>query len=364
MSGARDADCQAAVFCGDGTYEVRRFPMPHPVPGGAVLKVEAVGLCGSDVAQLHGHHHVPGEVSPVVPGHEIVGRIHALGPKAELGVAEGQRVAVDLVHRCGRCQACATGSALCEAMRLYGYTFPLDERSGLYGGYGEYMEILPGSHLMALTDDLAAEELTIFEPLANACNWLTAAGVGAGTSLVVEGPGHMGLVTAALAKAWGAGPVIITGTGRDGHRLEVAKAVGADATIDVDKGRVVEQVAEATGGHLADVVIDLADAPATVQVALEVVRFGGTVVLAGLKDRREVSVVSDLVPLRALTVLGGSGSTPSSMETAVGLLNEGRIPTAPLAGEVLTLAELDSAMALLGRSDPNHDAVRVSLVHR
>ena len=95
--------CRAAVFAGDGTYEVREFPIPEPPPGGAVLAVEAVGLCASDVAQLHGHKHVPGEVSPVVPGHEIVGRVHALDPAADLGVRVGQRVAVDLVWRCGTC---------------------------------------------------------------------------------------------------------------------------------------------------------------------------------------------------------------------------------------------------------------------
>ena len=127
--------CRAAVFSGDGTYEVREFPVPVPPPGGAVLAVEAVGLCASDVAQLHGHKHVPGEVSPVVPGHEIVGRVHALDPAADLGVQVGQRVAVDLVWRCGdvrgvphpvrrsasRCRCTATPRAL-------------DVGSGLHGG--------------------------------------------------------------------------------------------------------------------------------------------------------------------------------------------------------------------------------------
>ena len=147
--------CRAAVFAGDGTYEVREFPVPEPPPGGAVLAVEAVGLCASDVAQLHGHKHVPGEVSPVVPGHEIVGRVHALDPAADLGVRVGQRVAVDLVWRCGTCAMCRTGSPFCERMQLYGYTQGTDVRSGLHGGYGEYMEVLPNSHLLPLTDDAA-----------------------------------------------------------------------------------------------------------------------------------------------------------------------------------------------------------------
>ena len=80
------ATCRAVVFAGDGTWELRDdFSVPEPPAGGAVLAVEAVGLCHSDVAQLAGHHHVPGEVNPVVPGHEIVGRVHALADDADLG---------------------------------------------------------------------------------------------------------------------------------------------------------------------------------------------------------------------------------------------------------------------------------------
>lgn len=329
-----------------------------------MLRVESVGLCGSDVAQLHGHHHVPGEVAPVVPGHEIVGRVHALAADADLGVTVGQRVAVDLVRRCGRCAACRAASPLCEEMRLYGYTVPLSERSGLYGGYGEYMEVLSGTRLLALTDGVPAEELTIFEPLANAANWLGAAQVGPGVTVVVEGPGHMGLVTAALAALWGAGPIVVTGKGRDAHRLSVAHQVGADHTVDIDAEDPVAKVAELTGGRMADVVVDLADEPESVQLALEMVRFGGTVLLAGLKDRRTVGVVSDMVPLKALRVLGGAGSTPESMDTAVSLLNAGRVPTKPLAGVVFSLDQIDDAMRLLTRTDPDRDAVRVGLVHR
>src|SRR5438128_10678482 len=90
--------CRAAVFLGHHDYEVREFPIPDPPPGGAVLQVEAVGLCGSDVAQFHGVELVPGgSMFPVVPGHETVGKVMKLAPDAELGVSEGDRVAVDAI---------------------------------------------------------------------------------------------------------------------------------------------------------------------------------------------------------------------------------------------------------------------------
>ncbi len=158
------------------------FPIPDPPPGGAVLAVEAVGLCGSDVAQFHGVELVPGgSAFPVVPGHETVGRVVKLAADADLGVSEGQRVVVDEILSV-------------DPFRLYGYSdMTGDGQVGLWGGYGEYMEIFAGTRLLAVSDDRPAEEFTLFEPLANAVNWVSVAGVHEGDVVVIEGPGHQGL---------------------------------------------------------------------------------------------------------------------------------------------------------------------------
>lgn len=355
--------CRGVVFPGDGTYEVREFPMPEPPAGGAVLKVEAVGLCASDVAQLHGHKHVPGEVSPLVPGHEIVGRVHALAPDADLGVSVGQRVAVDLVWRCGECEVCRSGAPYCPQMHVFGYTRGLDERSGLHGGYGEYLEVYANSHLLPLTDAVSAAELSLFEPLASVVNWFGRVALARGETVVVQGPGHMGLICAAYAKHLGAGTVIVSGTSADAFRLEAALAVGVDHVVNVDEEDLVSAVTRITGGAMADVAVDLTDAAVTVGLACEVVRMGGRVLWAGLKNMAPVPVVSDLVPLKGLTVVGGTGSTAESMVTAVEILNAGMFPTGALLGEVFTLDTLDEAMGLLLRTLPGRDAVRVGLIH-
>jgi threonine dehydrogenase-like Zn-dependent dehydrogenase len=355
--------CRAAVFSGDGTFEVREFPMPSAPPGGAVLEVEAVGLCASDVAQLHGHKHVPGEVSPLVPGHEIVGRIYELAPDATLGVTVGQRVGVDLIRRCGVCEVCASGSPYCPQMQLYGYTQGLDVGTGLHGGYGEYMEIMPNTNLVPLTEDVPARQLSLFEPLANVVNWFGRTELQAGESVVIQGPGHMGLICAAYAKMLGAGTVIVTGTSRDGLRLEAAHRIGADHTINVDDESAVERVAQLTGGAMADVVVDLTDAAVPVGLCLELVRQGGRVLWAGLKNMAPVTLTSDLVPLKGLTIVGGAGSTAQSMRKTGEVLNSGDYPTEALQGEVFTLDTLDHALSLLARANPDEDAVRVSLVH-
>lgn len=348
--------CRGVVFAGDGTYAERSFPIPVPTPGGAVLKVEAVGLCASDVSQLHGHHHVPGEVSPIVPGHEIVGRVHALADDAALGVEVGQRVGVDLVLFGGR-----EGHGL----DVYGYTIGPDVEHGLWGGYGEYMGILPGTHLVPLTDDVPAAELSLFEPLASIVNWSDMLGLHERDRLVIQGPGHMGLIAAAYAASQiGVRQIIVTGTGQDALRLEAARAVGAHEVIDVDEeDDLVGRVRELTNGGASAVMELTAMATKPVADAVEMAAFGGRVLLAGLKDERPVEMVSDHIVFKSLTIRGGSGSTPETMERAGDVLNSGTFPTAELLGETYTLDELDEALQMLERRIDGRDAVRVSLVH-
>lgn len=344
--------CQAGVFTGDGRYEVREFPIPDPPPGGALLQVDAVGLCGSDLGQLHGLNNVPNGMYPVVPGHEIVGRIVRLAPGATLGVSEGDRVGIDEVLST-------------EPLRCYGVTdMTGDRRLGLWGGYGEFMQIFAGTTLHRFTTDTPAAELTLFEPLANALNWLSAVPVAAGQSLVVQGPGHQGLAVVAAALAAGANPVIVTGTSSDALRLETARQIGAHHVVDVQQQDLKTVVVEVTGGRMADVVFDVTPVPQTVPLCFDLVRPQGTVVLAGLKDLRPVELVTDWVPLKGLRVLGGMAYTRDSMTEAVRLLNAGAINSAVLRGEVFDLDHIDEAIGLLTRSLPGRDAVRVGLVHR
>jgi len=348
------ATCRAAVFLGDGTYEIRELPIPAPPPGGAVLRVEAVGLCGSDVAQFHGVQLVPGgSAFPVVPGHETVGRVVALAADAQLGVAEGDRVAVDEILSQ-------------DPMRIYGYSDMTGKGElGLWGGYGEYLEVFAGTRLHRLPSDGPAAPLTVFEPLANAVNWVGLAGVRPGETVVVEGPGHQGLAVLEAVLAAEPGAVVVTGTSQDALRLDAARAMGATHTVMVDVDDVGTVVRDLTDGQGADVVFDIASVVHTVPVAIDLVRARGRVLLAGLKHFEAVpGFISDLVVLKGLTVLGGSGFTPASMAAAVQLIADGKAHLDVMAGEVFDLEHIDDAMALLARTDPARDAVRVTLTHR
>ena len=269
--------CRAVVFLGNERFDVRELPVPGPPPGGAVVQVEAVGLCGSDLAEFAGVELIPGgSTFPVVPGHEVVGRVVALARDADLGIAEGDRVAVDEVLSLA-------------PMRVYGYSdMTGNGEVGLWGGYGEYMEIFAGTRLHRMSDRLPADELTLFEPLANAMNWVGVVGVDAGDTVVVQGPGHQGLAVLEAVLARKPSSVVVTGTSQDGLRLDAAKAIGATEVVmvDVDDPRTV--VADLTAGEGADVVFDVATATETVPLALDLVRQRGRILLAGLKHFREI----------------------------------------------------------------------------
>ncbi len=346
--------CRAAVFLGDHSYEVREFTVPDPPPGGALLQVEAVGLCGSDVAQYEGIEIVPGAcMFPIVPGHETVGRVVKLAPDAQLGVDEGDRVAVNEILM-------AAGP-----LRLYGYSdMRGDGDVGLWGGYGEYMEIFPGTELHPMSDALPAEQLTLFEPLASAVHWVDIVGVREGETAVVQGPGHQGLAVLEAVLAKQPRQVIVTGTSDDGMRLDAAKEIGASNVVMVDKEDAHTVVYDLTRGIGADVVFDVATATATVPMAVDLARDGGRILLAGLKHFAEVpGMVTDHIVLKRLQLFGGAGFTSASMAAAVALIESGDVRADVVSGEVFDLDHIDDAMALLTRGVPGRDAVRVGLKH-
>jgi len=339
---------RAIVFSGDGTWEERDLPVPDPQPGGAVLRVEATGLCHSDVDHFRGHVHTSwGGAFPSIAGHEIVGRIEKIDPAAAeaWNLGEGDRVAVRelLITPDGN--------------RIYGHDFSVDEGSGLYGGFAEHLELLPGSQVYRLRDDLPAEELTFFEPLSCAVTWV--APVRQDDVVLIEGPGHMGMATIVAARAAGAATVIVTGTAKDRFRLDCALRVGADHAIDVETQDPVERVRELTDGRMVDVVIDAASgSPVTVNLAMNLVRKGGHVVVAGMKDGPLEGFHSDWIPTRRITLHPGAGL---DTETAAALINAGRVPTADLLGDTFPLDRFEDAFSLLTRSTPGRDSIRVAL---
>jgi threonine dehydrogenase-like Zn-dependent dehydrogenase len=343
---------RAVVMPGDGTWELRELPVPDPPPGGALLRVEAVGMCHSDVDHLHGIVHTPwGGAYPSIAGHEIVGRIDALadGAGPRWGVTVGQRVAV---------RESVPLPGVPGGIRVYGHDFAVDERSGLFGGFADYMELLPETLLEPLPDDIPAAELTVWEPLAIAVRWATA--VKPGDSVAILGPGHLGLASIVAARAAGAKRIFITGTPADAIRLDAARKLGVEEAIDISTADAVERIRELAGDGV-DVVIDAASgSTATVTQGMQMARRGGTVVIGGLKDRKPVDgFISDWIPMRQLHL--HAGFPGDHVKTSVELIRQGKVPTADLLGEVVTMDGFGDALRLLARDLPGRDAIRLAL---
>jgi threonine dehydrogenase-like Zn-dependent dehydrogenase len=204
----------------------------------------------------------------------------------------------------------------------------------------------------------------LFEPLANAVNWTDIAGVREGDAVVIQGPGHQGLAVLEAVLACKPSQVFVTGTSDDALRLGTASQIGATHTIMVDQVDPVAYVADHTGGAMADVVMDIASVVHTVPLCIDLVRWNGRVLLAGLKHFQPIpNLVTDMIVMKALTVCGGSGFTFGSMQRAVEMLETGEARSELVLGEVFGLDHLEEAMGLLARSVPGRDAVRVGLRH-
>ena len=353
---------RAAVQLGPRRIEVQEFPRPVIGPDEGLVRIEANGVCGSDVEQYKGHLF---RGSAVVPGHEPLGIIEEIGDKAaeRWGVAVGDRVALEILVPCHHCPACINGryQACPRRSASHGYT-PITQQPSLWGGLAEYTYLAPGSIVHPIDKDIPAEVAVMFNPLAAGVRWaVRLGGAGIGSTVLVLGAGQRGLAAVIAAKAAGASTVIVTGLSSDEHKLALARQFGADATIVVDQEDTVARVMELTGGVGADVVLELTPmALGPIGDALAAARHGGRVVLAGLKGGQKASIDTDFVINRALNLVGAYGVDSPAYAEAIRIIESGRTPIADMHTHSMSLDDTETAIQLLagGSGEP---AVHVSV---
>jgi L-iditol 2-dehydrogenase len=324
---------------GEGNVALRDAPVPEPGPGQVLLGVRAAGICGTDI---HIYHDEYPTQPPVILGHELAGEVEAVG-EGVTRAESGDRVTTETYfHLCGTCRFCRGGQPnLCPERRSIG--------SGVNGGFAPYV-VVPERNVHVLPTGLSFQEAALTEPLACVVHGsLELPKVTAGDVAVVAGPGAIGLLTLQTARAAGAA-VIVLGTSVDRRRLDLALELGAAAAIDISEQDPAPIVQGLTGGWGADIVFECSGAEPAALGLLAHVRRGGQYAQIGLFGK-PVAWDLDQVVLKELRVTGNNASVPSAWRTALRLLAEGRVQTAPLISDVFPLTEWAEAFARFERRE-------------
>lgn len=324
--------------------ELRVANEPDPGPGTVRVRTSRVGVCGSDVHAYHGVH--PFIDLPVVPGHEFVGTVEALGP----GVAEvavGDRVTAEANVVDGTCRYCRAGVYnQCERLQVLGCQ--------MSGAMADLFTI-PASRLHRLPASIGDRDAALIEPLSAGAHALRLAGGVEDRSVAVLGAGSIGLLCLAAAVASGASAVAVTDL-RRGNR-ERALRLGARTAVDAVSDDAVEQLEEALGGR-PDVTIDCVAVQSTVDQSVALAQRGGTIVVLGVPTA-SVSLPMPLVQDREIRIQGSAMYVREDFVRALQLVGSGAIP----ADEIVTATfPLDrAAEAFAAQAGPDHVKVHLTV---
>lgn len=356
----------------DRRFEIEEQPIPSLHGEGALLRVEACGLCGSDVEQYKGAFTAKGIVSyPLIPGHEPVGIIEQIGPETSRawGVKAGDRVAVEPHLSCGLCRPCLSGSYhLCKEVRPQGlpaYGFlPIEAGYPLSGGYASHMCLVPRTMVHRIPHDMPVELAAMYQALAAGVRWAVQVPKTAmGDKVLILGCGQRGLGSVIACREAGAGMIIVTGLAQDRYKLDLALALGADHAIVVDHEDTVERVMEFTGGHGVDVAIDVVPAsPQPIVDAVGAVRVGGTIIIGGVKGRTTtVALDSDRVLFKEITIHGVYSQGSSAYEQSLRMLAENKYRLERLHTHAYPLELADEAVRVLAGQVAGEHGICISL---
>lgn len=333
---------KVARFYAPGDIRLEEAPEPNPGPDEVKIAVKQCSTCGTDVKIFnHGHHHL---VPPRVIGHEIAGEVVEVGSDVS-GWAPGDRVQVIAAVPCGQCAECQDGRMqVCPNQTSVGYHYD--------GGFAEYLivprQVLAVDGLNRIPEGVDFAEASVAEPLACVLNGQELAKVGPGDDVVVVGAGPIGCLHVRLAKARGANRVFLVELNRARLDMSAAK-VHPDAAICSAEVDAIDEVKKLTDGRGVDVVITAAAAGAAQEDAQHMAARSGRISFFGglPKDKPTITLDSNLVHYRELTIVGANGSSPAHNKKALGLIASGQVPVADLITHRLTLSELHDAIKLV-----------------
>jgi len=335
---------RVAMYYNNRDIRVEEMPVPPIGPGELLIRVQASGICGSDVMEWYRIHK-----APLVLGHEIAGEVVAVGAGVER-YHEGDRVSVAHHVPCNTCYYCLNDHhTVCDTLRQTNFD---------PGGFAEYLR-LPAINVdrgvYRLPDEVSYEEGTFTEPLACILRGQRVARIQPGQTVLVIGSGISGLLHLELARALGAGRLIATDVAE--YRLEAARRFGAEAVIHA-KEDVSAGVREVNNGRLADRVLVCTGAKSAITQALQSVERGGTVLFFAPTDP-DVTIpisVNDLFFRNDITLTTSYAGSPADYTTAVELIRARRVRVHEMITHRLSLAETAMGFQLVAGAQ---DSIKV-----
>lgn len=343
---------RAARFHAPGDIRLEDVAEPTAGPGDVVIRVRNCSTCGTDVKiSRHGHHHI---VPPRTMGHEIAGEISEVGDGVS-GFAIGDRVQVIAAIPCGVCPDCRAGRmTVCPNQTSMGYHYD--------GAFAQYCRVpavvLAVDGLNRIPEGVGFPEASVAEPLACVINGQELARVAKGDDVVVLGAGPIGCLHVRLARANGAARVVLVDLNQ--ARLEqAAELARPDAAIWSGDQDPVAAVMAFTGGRGVDVAITAAASGAAQEQALQMVaRRGRLSLFGGLpKDRPTITLDSNLVHYRELTLVGANGSSPEHNARALDHIATGVVPVADLITHRLPLDDVLDGLEIVA----DGEAIKVTI---
>ncbi len=322
---------------GPGSFEVKEVDTPSLGDGDVLVQVKASGVCGADVLLYEWTYRGRFPVkTPIVLGHEGSGIITELGRNVK-GLKVGDRVAVESIIGCGSCYHCHQGMPnLCPQWDHLGITS--------HGTFAEYLKV-PMAAVHRLPESVSFEEAALVEPLSIVVHTFDRIRFSLGDSVVIIGPGTMGLLLAQAARSYGASKIMVLGLGKDKLRLEKAKDLGADVTIVTDKGDPVRAVLDLTHGIGADVVIEVGGTPESFKMAVKMVRGAGQIAALGYSHHGELEPIT--LARQEISLLGLIAFMPKHFEQALRWLEFKKVSTDALISHRLGLDEAEKGIHLM-----------------
>jgi threonine dehydrogenase-like Zn-dependent dehydrogenase len=347
----------AAVRTAPSTTEIREYPMPDIPEDAALLKMEVAGICGTDVKL----YETPPTKEPVIMGHENIGYIAKAGREftRRKGFKEGDLVFVEHYVMCGKCEWCHKGQyrhcentdwrSNPEGIR-YGYTSAA-RAPHLWGGFAQYVYLPWNAVVHHVPKGVSPELAGLVTPMANGIEWSLFDGhVGYNSTVLIQGPGQQGLSQTVICKQAGASLIIVTGTSKDHARMEVAKKLGADYTIDVNKEDPLQRIMEITGGKGVDVVLDCTAGAGTIPVLLGIEamkRKGGRIVVQGEMAEFPNFPIGKFT-VKFITMHSARGHSYEACELALQQLASKRFPLDLVTTHKFGLNDVDLAIRSVG----------------